>query len=161
MLCNERGERTLIWEFWRAVCEERRTDMQGMEAVDFPQSGYEPLVDYESWRVAVLNYCEDVRIENIKTMQKHNETDEVFVLVSGSCTLFLAGSEEKPGRIEALVLEPGKVYNVKKGFWHNHILDEAGAVLIVENRDTCDENSPIAALDESQIRALRRSIEQS
>lgn len=129
--------------------------MEGMEIANFPKQGYEPLVDFEEWRVAVLDFCDDVRVESIHSMQKHNLTDEVFVLVSGRCTLFLAGNGERPDRIEAQVLEKGKVYNVKKGFWHNHILDEQGAVLIVENRNTCDSNSPICLLTEEEIEIFR------
>ncbi|MGN0427745.1 MAG: cupin domain-containing protein [Agathobacter sp.] len=129
--------------------------MRGMEIVNFPKQGYEPLTDYGEWRVAVLTFCEDVRVESIRSMQKHDQTDEVFVLVSGRGTLFLAGNGERPGKIEALVLEKGKVYNVKKGFWHNHILDERGTVLIVENRNTCDENSPICLLTKEDIERFR------
>ena len=57
--------------------------MEGIEIIDFQPEGYKPLVDYESWRVAVLKFCDDLLIENVKTMQKHLYTDEVFVLVQG------------------------------------------------------------------------------
>ena len=72
--------------------------MEGIEIIDFQPEGYKPLVDYESWRVAVLKFCDDLLIENVKTMQKHLYTDEVFVLVQGRCTLFLAGEGDKQGR---------------------------------------------------------------
>lgn len=110
---------------------------------ELPKEGYRPLVDYGAWRVAVLRYCEDTRLENIKTMQRHDLTDEVFVLLDGNCTLLCAGRGEEPGEVEPLTMEPMKVYNVKRGTWHNHILDEKGTVLIVENSDTEDANSPI------------------
>ena len=51
--------------------------MEGIEIIDFQPEGYKPLVDYESWRVAVLKFCDDLLIENVKTMQKHLYTDEV------------------------------------------------------------------------------------
>ena len=108
-------------------------------------------MDYESWRVAVLKFCDDLLIENVKTMQKHLYTDEVFVLVQGHCTLFLAGEGDKPGKITAVHMEPHKIYNIKKGTWHNHIMDTDGEVVIVENRDTCDDNSPILPLDKNQL----------
>ena len=107
--------------------------MEGIEIIDFQPEGYKPLVDYESWRVAVLKFCDDLLIENVKTMQKHLYTDEVFVLVQGHCTLFLAGEGDKPGT------------------WHNHIMDTDGEVVIVENRDTCDDNSPILPLGKNQL----------
>lgn len=125
-----------------------------IEIIDFQPEGYKPLVDFESWRVAVLKFCDDLKIENIKTMQKHLETDEVFVLIRGNCTLFLGNDGDRPEDIKSVHMEHGKVYNIKKGVWHNHIMDEDGEVLIVENRNTSDDNSPIIALDEEQIAAL-------
>lgn len=125
-----------------------------IEIVDFQEEGYKPLVDYDKWRVAVLKFCDDLLIENIKTMQKHDETDEVFVLLQGECTLFLGGANDKPENISKVVMEKHKVYNIKKEVWHNHIMNEEGEVLIVENRNTSDDNSPIFKLDEALIKEL-------
>lgn len=126
-----------------------------IEITEFPKNGYSPIVDYKSWRVAVLKFCDDLKLENIKTMQKHLETDEVFILVQGKCTLFLGENGEKPGQIERVKMSPGKVYNIKKGVWHNHSMDESGAVVIVENSNTTDDNSPVMKLTEKQIEALK------
>ena len=52
-----------------------------IEITEFQKEGYKPLVDYEAWRVAVLKFCDDLKPENIKTMQKHMETDEVLSLI--------------------------------------------------------------------------------
>jgi len=125
-----------------------------IEITNFPVTDYEPLVDYDGWRVAVLAFCENTTLPKIKKMQKHNETDEVFVLVRGNCTLITGGNGEKPEEIKLHKMEPQKVYNVKKGFWHNHILDEDGIVVIVENRDTCDDNSPEYPLTVEQMKTL-------
>lgn len=132
--------------------------MKAIEITNFPVTDYEPLVDYEGWRVAVLAYCENTTLPKIQTMQKHDETDEVFVLIRGNCTLLTGGNGEKPGEMEAVKLEPCKVYNVKKGFWHNHVLDEEGIVLIVENRDTNNDNSPVFPLTEEQKAALEKLV---
>lgn len=131
---------------------------KAIEITDFPKTDYEPLVDYQGWRVAVLAYCENTTLEKIKTMQKHDETDEVFVLIRGNCTLITAGNGEVPGEISTEKMQPYKVYNMKKGYWHNHILDEEGIVLIVENQDTCDDNSPIIPLSEAQLQSLAVQI---
>lgn len=90
-------------------------------------------------RVAVLKFCHDMKLEHIKTMQKHQETDEVFVLLNGSCTLFLEGAGELPDCITAVEMKPHMLYNIKKGVWHNHIMEEPGEVLIVENQNTGEE----------------------
>lgn len=130
--------------------------MEQIEIIEFPKEDYEPLVDYETWRVAVLRYCENLDPDKIKTMQKHNETDEVFVLLSGQCILYCAGSEEAPGEIQAISMEPMKLYNIKKGVWHNHTMPEGGTVLIVENQNTNDDNSPVLPLTEEQMQQVQK-----
>ena len=127
-----------------------------VEIKEYRESGYAPVVDYESWRVAVLNDCEELQIENLRTMQKHMQSDEVFVLQKGCCTLFTAGAGEEIATIKCVELMPGKCYNVKKGVWHTHTLAEGSSVLIVENSNTDDSNSPIKELKEMQRLELIR-----
>ncbi len=130
-----------------------------IEIKEYTAPGYAPVVDYESWRVAVLNDCEELDVPNLKTMQKHLLSDEVFVLLKGSCTLFTGGTGDSVGKIRSVVLEPYKCYNVKAGAWHTHTLAPDSSVLIVENRDTCDANSPTVALNKQQIEELRACVD--
>lgn len=131
--------------------------MSGIERIKIQHQGYLPLIDYETWRVAVLNYCLDVRVDQLVTMQRHLETDEVFVLLEGNCVLFSGGSGEHPEEIQWVKMEKNQLYNVKKGVWHNHTLDEEGSVLIIENQDTTDDNSPTEKLNEAQIESIRKA----
>ncbi|HHW68052.1 MAG TPA: hypothetical protein GXX16_10190 [Epulopiscium sp.] len=127
-----------------------------IEISEFKGEGYKPMVDYMEWRVALLRYCEELEIDRIETMQKHTETDEVFVLLEGDCTLFTAGAGEEIGEIKAWPMEPLKIYNVKKGVWHTHTLSPNTSVLIVENRMTNDENSPIIKLSNKDKKILTK-----
>lgn len=127
-----------------------------LEVSSFHEEGYLPLIDFESWRVAELRYCEELEVDNLKDMQKHDETDEVFVLLEGDFTLFLGGNGEHIGEISAVKLEPLKLYNVKKGTYHTHTPEKNSTVLIVENRDTCDENSPVEKLSTQQKSVIRQ-----
>ena len=43
-------------------------EVNGVETIGFPEEDYMPLKDYEEWRVAVLKYCENTRLENIDWM---------------------------------------------------------------------------------------------
>ena len=115
---------------------------------------YQPLVDYQNWRVAIINYTPDLTPANIKRMQKHTETDEVFVLMTGKCILFVGEGQETVTQVHAADMEPYKAYNVKRGVWHSHTFSEDARVLIVENRDTVLENSPFVSLSESQCRQV-------
>lgn len=131
--------------------------MNGIERTKIQHQGYLPLIDYETWRVAVLNYCLDVRLDQLVTMQRHLETDEVFVLLEGNCVLFSGGNGGHPEEIQWVKMEKNQLYNVKKGVWHTHTLDEEGSVLIIENQDTTDDNSPTEMLKEAQIEAIRKA----
>ena len=121
-----------------------------LEIREYLEPGYRPVVDYESWRVAILNYIDDLSPDQLTAMQRHNETDEVFVLLKGRCILFLGDGKDTVTAIYAQDLEPLKVYNVKRGTWHTHTLSEDAQLLIVENRDTTFDNSPFCSLDSRQ-----------
>lgn len=123
-----------------------------LEVNEYTGEGYLPLVDFDTWRVAVLNFIDELLTERLDTMQRHDETDEVFVLLKGRCILFLGSGNQAVSEIYAEDLRPLELYNVKKGCWHTHTLSEDASVLIVENRDTTSENSPTVALN-----ALQRS----
>lgn len=117
-------------------------------------TGYKPLIDYDKWRVAILRYSDELLPERIITMQRHNETDEVFVLLEGRCILFIGEVNDTITSIAGIDLEPQKIYNVKRGVWHSHTLSNDASVLIVENRDTTNQNSPKKFLNDDQRQRL-------
>jgi len=129
-------------------------DSQLLEIQEYTGQGYKPLVDFEGWRVAILNYSPDLLPQRLTRMQRHNETDEVFVLLQGRCLLFVGTGEATVDSLHAADLESGKVYNVRKGVWHTHTLSVDAKVLVVENRDTTYDNSPFTPLSLAQQEEL-------
>ena len=119
---------------------------------------YRPLVDFENWRVAVLNFSPDLLPENLTRMQRHNETDEVFVLLAGKCILFVGDGDETVTQLHAVELAPGQVYNVRRAVWHTHTLSADAKVLVVENRDTTYDNSPFTPLSAQQHQELQAMV---
>ncbi len=122
-----------------------------LEIHSYDGIGYQPLFHCRDFRVAILNYHPELEVENIDNFQQHSLTDEAFILLSGSCTLFLA-EDESIQNVHGVALQPGKVFNVKQGVYHTHTLSKDASVLIVEAEDTCDDNSPKVMVDEA-IRA--------
>jgi mannose-6-phosphate isomerase-like protein (cupin superfamily) len=137
-----------------------RIDERLLEIKEYTGEGYKPVIDYEAWRVAILNYCEELLPENITKMQKHDESDEVFVVLKGEFTLYIGEGKDKIDNIYAQKLEPLKMYNVKKGVWHTHTLSKDAMVLIVENKNTDLSNSPEKNLTSEQRSKLINCIEQ-
>ncbi len=113
-----------------------------LEITDYTGEGYQPLVAYDAWRVAILRYIDELLPENIGKMQRHDSTDEVFVLLNGCCILFVAEGADRVEQIHAIDMQPLKLYNMKRGTYHTHTLDREAMVLIIENDDTGPTNSP-------------------
>ncbi|MCD4687402.1 MAG: hypothetical protein K8S97_15845 [Anaerolineae bacterium] len=131
-----------------------------LEISAFAGDGYQPLVDYGDWRVAMLRYHPELEANVLTTMQRHNETDEVFVLLSGHCILFLGEGANQVTTIHAADMVPLQLYNVKRGAWHTHTLSNDASVLIVENRDTVVENSPVVSISAVQQAEIVRLTQQ-
>jgi len=117
-------------------------DRQLLDITEYADAGYLPLVVYGAWRVAILNYIDELLPENIGKLQRHDNTDEVFVLLKGRCILFVAEGANRVEAIHAEDMQPLKLYNMKRGTWHTHTLDHEAMVLIIENDDTGPINSP-------------------
>lgn len=121
-----------------------------LEIRQYEGLGYQPIIDYGTWRVAILRYHPELEPQTINSMQRHDETDEVFVLLTGRCILFLGDGDAEIGALHAVDMQPLQAYNVKKGAWHTHTLSRDAVVLIVENRDTSSANSPTRPIQPDQ-----------
>lgn len=124
--------------------------MNGLDIYEYHGEEFKPLIDFESWRVALTGYGEKQSLQAINSISRHVETDEVFVLLNGSCTLFVGGYGDTPDFIESIDMEPLKIYNITKGTWHARALTPDTTILIVENRDTGAQNSESFELSEVQ-----------
>lgn len=112
--------------------------------------------EYNGWRVAVLNYCEIVEKGQIRRLERHTETDEIFLLRQGEAWLILGGGGETPAQVQAFPMEQDVIYNVRRSFWHHIAMTEEASVLIVENSDVY---SDYAELPEEMVEALKSKIQ--
>ncbi len=109
--------------------------MDGLEILSHDGVGYDRTMHYGAWRVAIANFCDGFDREKYPYLERHLLTDEAFILLAGEATLITSKAfTETP-------MEPCKIYNVKKGTWHALLMSRDAKVLIVENHDTCRENS--------------------
>ncbi|MCV2232166.1 hypothetical protein [Paracholeplasma manati] len=129
--------------------------MKGIEIHQFNGIGYQKLFHFQSWRIAILNYIDELLPENIHRFQAHNLTDEAFVLLEGACTLFIYEDDQ----IVPIHMEKHQIYNIKKGVFHSHTLSKTCKLLIIEEENTSDDNSPMMYLtleQRNQLVALAR-----
>jgi len=125
-----------------------------LEIREYDGEGYQPLIDYGQWRVAFLRYLDDLLAERIERMERHVETDEVFVLLQGRAMLLLGGNGPGVEAVRPVGMESGRLYNVKRGAWHAILLSRDATILLVENRDTGEANTQYSGLSAG----LRRQI---
>jgi mannose-6-phosphate isomerase-like protein (cupin superfamily) len=118
--------------------------------------GFQSLVFFEGWRVAILNYLNDIRPEYNNTMERHTETDEVFVLLKGRGVLIIGGNALIVDDVFSQVMEVGKIYNVRRNTWHTILLTPDASILLMENGDTGDENSEYLKISEDQHKMIMK-----
>jgi mannose-6-phosphate isomerase-like protein (cupin superfamily) len=98
-----------------------------------------------------MNWAPRFDPANVGQVERHNQTDEVFVLTKGRSLLFI----EAEGAVKAVDMQPGVIYNVTAGTWHGTLGTRDASWLIVESADTNDKNSDYRQLDEGELAALR------
>lgn len=109
--------------------------MKGLDVFDYNGEGYNPTFKFDTWIVAYLNYAPRFDRKTLEYLERHNETDEVFILLEGAATLLIGENGEE------VVMDKFKQYVVKKGEWHNIIVSRDAKVIVVENSNTSKQNS--------------------
>ncbi len=125
-----------------------------LEILEFKGIGYKPLIDFASWRVAILRYIDELIPNRIERLERHVETDEVFVLLAGRAIIFIGEGGSQPASLSAHVMEQGKLYNVRRNTWHVAVLSFDASILLVENQDTGPANTEYNNLSAELRQAL-------
>ena len=107
--------------------------VDGIEIYEYHGAGYKPLAYSQDWMVALLNYEDIMGLDKALDIERHVQSDEVFILLEGRAAFYLV-AEGQP--LQVTELKPGLVYNVIKGTWHNLLATKDAVFAIVENRDT-------------------------
>ena len=129
-------------------------DENVLEIKEYRGEGYRPLINFGAWRVAILRWIETTQPEKITYMERHTQTDEVFILLQGQATLILGENGPMVIGLHRQVMESGKLYNVRQNAWHSVIMSRDATILIVENLDTGESNSEYYQLTEMQKREI-------
>lgn len=119
--------------------------MKGLDILEHSGIEYRRLVNNAKWTLASLNWAPRFDESNVCELEKHNLTDETFVLLNGKATLLVG---EKGDRVE---MEPLKYYNVRAGIWHHIVVSEDARVLVAENANTSKDNTEYLSLATGEV----------
>jgi mannose-6-phosphate isomerase-like protein (cupin superfamily) len=121
-----------------------------LEILEWDGDGFQPLVSHGEWLVAIMNWEQRFDIESIGKVERHNKTDEVFVLINGPSVLFVIDDIST----QVVDMQPGKLYNVPAGTWHNVIGTRDTKWLIVENNNTSYDNTEFRQLVPTELEVI-------
>ena len=134
--------------------------MKFVETYDYRDIGYQKLFHHQNWRVAVLNYIDELEIDQIQYVEAHNLTDEAFVLLEGECHLIFAEVHDgKINDISCINMKKHVVYKIPQGIYHTHTLSKDAHILIIEEENTGYENSPRIYLSEEEKKHMMKRFE--
>ena len=102
-----------------------------IEKYTFSGEDFNVMMTFEGWKIGFLRYSE--RFSDFKVLEKHNETDEAFVLLEGSAVLYT----DTP----SCPMEKCTLYNIPKGVWHHITVSKDATIMVVENSNTSKENT--------------------
>ena len=118
--------------------------------------GLTRVFENEKWMVGIKNWKPANDIANLDNVERHNETDELFILLAGHCTLLFANENAKGGLDFSYVeMEPLKVYNIPRTLWHNTITQHDTKLALIEDSATGSANSDVRNLTAAEIAEVR------
>ena len=117
--------------------------------------GYAPVLDFHGWRVAMLRYSDAVAAASFHRVERHRETNEVFLLTAGRADLILLDGDAEPGRPTVIPMRLNVAYNVKQAVWHHVVMTEDAHIVLIERTDTAVENSDYAELPPDRLAAIK------
>jgi mannose-6-phosphate isomerase-like protein (cupin superfamily) len=135
----------------RTISMNAQTNPHRVDVLSWDGEGYRPLVASGDWLVALMNWEHRFDLTTAGKIERHNLTDEVFVLLRGRGLLFIVTD----AGVQAFDMQPGLVYNVTPGTWHSVIGTRDATWLIVEARDTSVENSDYRPMTVEEMDALK------
>ncbi|RCW55369.1 cupin domain-containing protein [Halanaerobium sp. ST460_2HS_T2] len=120
-----------------------------MNIFESDEKGYKMIFSNQRWGVGYKNFSPEQSL----VWQRHFESDEGFILLSGECCLLTKDGE----KIELTWLEKGKFYLVKRNEWHFNLMFKDAEIFIVENNDVDDSNTENIKLKEREVNYLKQN----
>lgn len=105
--------------------------------------------------IGMKNYGPANNLLNITKMERHQQTEEQFLLFQGSCTIVTFTKNENVEHWELTLVKPGSIYNIPKGLWHTTIMSRDCRMVLVENSGTSTDNSEYFSLTKEQCSRIR------
>lgn len=112
-------------------------------------NGFCPIIRNSNFLCAFITPSAAYSFGKVSEMKRHNDTDEVFVLLEGSAVLITKDDIKEKCQVTNLSL--GTAYTVKAGTWHYLALSNNGKVFVTESGNIDPKNTDVANVSAENI----------
>ena len=119
---------------------------------EFAGEGMHRVFENEKWTVGIKNWKPANDINGIDMLERHNLTDELFVLVSGSCTLIYAEPDGNGLKFSTLIIMETFISKMRR-------LKGVRKMILIEDSNTSMDNSDIYQLSAAQLAEIRALVD--
>ena len=136
-----------------------RIECYGHDAAGDNKTALNWVYENPVWKVGIKNFKPANSLEGTTCLERHNKTDELFVLLDGRCTLLFADDDNgKAVNIGKVEMEPMKVYKIPATLWHNPVTWPGVKLVLIENNPTDMTNSDVCDLSAAQLEEIQKLV---
>ncbi len=130
-----------------------------VEVSAFFGEGYRPVLDFSGWRVAMLRHGPGLTAASLSRVERHRETNEVFILTAGCADLIIGDGDAIPTAPVVVSMQPNVAYNIRQAVWHHVVMSPDAHIILVERSDTSRANSDYHPLTPADVARLQAQLQ--
>lgn len=116
------------------------------------KSGFDAVLTEKGFKCAYITHAAAYSFGAVTEMKRHNETEEVFVLLAGDAVMLTFEN----GVFTETPLAKGEATVVAKGTYHYLGVTADASVFVTERDDTGKDNTDVLALSEPYLLEARK-----
>lgn len=113
------------------------------------KEGFETVFQNPAFKCAFISPSSQYAYGQVMLLKRHNDTDEIFVLLTGSAVLLTKDDDSADYQITPL--QPKTAYNVVKGTWHHLAVSADALVFVTESGSMNKENTESINIDAEEL----------
>lgn len=116
---------------------------------------YQPVLDFHGWKVAMLRHFDVVAPETFYRVERHWNTNEVFILSAGQADLIICEGDAKPTTAHVFPMQLNVAYNIQQSVWHHVVMSPDAHIILFERSETSLETTDYAELPADVVTRIK------
>lgn len=119
------------------------------------QQTYQPVLDFHGWKIAMLRYFHVVAPETFYRVERHCNTNEVFILTAGQADLIVFDGSNHPTDGIVFPMRQHVAYDIQQSVWHHVVMSPDAHIVLFERSETGPETTEYQVLAADVVAGLR------